>query len=429
MKRKVMPSITTEKAERQFIQFRVSLWNNEHEIKLNFPQEWKLIECRMAGHDFPSLSDLQIHEAFEKPIGTPRIRDIARGKKKVVILFDDLARPTPAYKIIPFVLRELGEAGIEPDRIKLVCAYGCHRPLVRQEMIKKLGKEIVENYLVFNHNVYEHHVKLGTTSRGTPVLINREVAGCDLKIGVGCIIPHFTAGYGGGAKIMVPGAAAMETIAYNHIDIEKAHPEHVGLGKVTNNPRRLDLEEAAKIAGLNIVVNVVVNHKKEILGLFVGDFVEQHRKGIAFANKAYGTENRGKFDLMVLNAFPIEESPEKALWPAQESLKRGGDVVLIWQTTEGLLPHYLVGTFGSDYGGRKWQRPGPLRFPNAKKLFIYAEDFSKLEKRWWGPEDRVFWYRDWGELIDTLRLVHGKETRVAVYPYATLQCPIFPDGY
>lgn len=413
----------------QSIQFRVSLWNNERDIQLDFPQEWDIVECRMTGHDSPPLSDSQIQESFEEPIATPRIRELAQGKHNVAILFDDLARPTPAYKIIPFVLRELSEAGIEPDRIRLVCAYGCHRPLVRQEMIKKLGKEIVENYLVFNHNVYEHHVKLGTTSRGTPVLINREVAGCDLKIGVGCIIPHFTAGYGGGAKILVPGAAAMETIAYNHIDIEKAHPEHVGLGKVTNNPRRLDLEEAAKIAGLNIVVNVVVNHKKEILGLFVGDFVEQHRKGIAFANKAYGTENRGKFDLMVLNAFPIEESPEKAFWPAQESLNHGGDVVLIWQTTEGLLPHYLVGTFGSDYGGRKWQRPGPLRFPNAKKLFIYAEDFSKLEKRWWGPEDRVFWYRDWGELIDTLRPVYGKETRVAVYPYATLQCPIFPDGY
>jgi len=418
-----------ENTNGQSVRFRVSLWNNEREISLDFPQEWKLIECQMAGHDFPPLSDSQIQEAIEEPIATPRIRDLARGKHNVVILFDDLARPTPAYKIIPLVLKELGEAGINSDRIRLVCASGCHRPLVRQEMIKKLGREIVENYLVFNHNVYEHHVKVGTTSWGTPVLINKEVAACDLKIGVGCIIPHFTAGYGGGAKILVPGAAAMETIAYNHIELEKAYPEQVGLGKVRNNPRRLDLEEAAKIAGLDISINVVLNHKKEILGLFVGDFVKQHRNGVAFANKAYGTENRGKFDLMVLNAFPIQESPEKALWPARESLNDGGDVVLVWQTADGLLPHYLVGTFGSDYGGRKWQKPGPLRFPNARKLFIYSEDFSKLEKKWWGSEDRVFWYRDWEKLIDQLRPAHGKETRVAVYPYATLQCPIFPDEY
>ena len=424
-----MLNITTEKIDRQSMQFRVSLWNNEHEIRLDFPREWELIECQMAGHDFPSLSDLQIHEAFRKPIGTPRIRDIAHGKKKVVILFDDLARPTPAYKILPFVLKELSDGGVGGDKIRLVCAYGCHRPLVRDEMIKKLGREIVENYLVFNHNVYEPHVKIGTTSWGTPVLINREVAGCDLKIGVGCIIPHFTTGYGGGAKILVPGAAAMETIAYNHIELHKAYPKRVGLGKVRNNPRRLDVEEAARIAGLDISVNVVVNHMKEILGVFVGDFVEAHRKGMIFANRVYGTENPGKFDLIVVNAFPIEESPEKALWTAQESLNNGGDMVLIWQTNEGLLPHYLVGTFGSDYGGRKWQKPGPLRLPRARNLFIYADTLSKQEQIWWGPKDKVLWFRDWTKLINSLKSRHRKGTRVAVYPYATLQCPVFPDDY
>ena len=243
--------------EGQSLQFRVSLWNNEREIRLGFPQEWEITECRMAGHDLPPLSYSQIREAFEKPTSTPRIRDLARGKQKVVILFDDLARPTPAYKILPLVLEELKEGGVSEDKIRLVCAYGCHRPLVREEMIKKLGREVVENYLVFNHNVYEHHVKMGTTSRGTPVLINREVAGCDLKIGVGCLIPHFTAGYGGGAKILVPGAAGMETIAYNHIELHKAYPAQVSLGKVKNNPRRLDVEEAARIAGLDITVNVV----------------------------------------------------------------------------------------------------------------------------------------------------------------------------
>lgn len=405
------------------------MWNNEREITLDFPHEWELVECRMAGHDFPPLSDAQIKEAFENPIGTPRIRDLARGKQRVVILFDDLSRPTPVYKIIPFVLKELEEEGISGDKIRLVCAYGCHRPLTKIEMIKKLGREIVENYSVFNHNVYEHHVKMGTTSWGTPVLINREVAGCDLKIGLGCIIPHFTAGYGGGAKILVPGAAAMETIAYNHVELHKAYPQRVGLGLVRDNPRRLDVEEAARIAGLDIAVNAVLNHRKEILGVFVGDFVEEHRKGVAFANSVYGTKNPGKFDLLVLNTFPVEESPEKALWTAQESLNDGGDVVLIWQNSEGLLPHYLVGTFGSDYGGGKWEKPGPLRLPGARRLFLYTESLSKEEQRWWGPEDKVVWYRDWKRLMDSLRLVHGKGTRVAIYPYATLQCPIFPDEY
>jgi len=380
----------------------------------------------MAGHDFSPLSDSQIQEAFENPIGTPRIRDLARGKQKVVILFDDLARPTPTGEILPFVFRELTEGGVSAERIRLMCATGCHRPLTREEMIRKLGHEVVENYRCFNHNVYEHHVHVGTTSRGTPVLINREAAGCDLKIGMGVILPHHNAGYGGGAKILIPGVAALDTIAHNHIEVTKENQELVGLGKVKNNPMRLDIEEGARIAGLDVIVDVVLNHTKGILGIFVGDVVEGHREGVAFANKALRTENRGKSDLMVVNTFPIEESPGKARWCGRESLSDGGDVVVIWQGT-GQLPHYLLGTWGSNYGGRKWNKPGPFRFPQARKLFIYAESLSKVEQQWWGSEDRVLWYRDWGQLIDALRPRHGPGTRVMIYPYATLQCPVFAD--
>jgi nickel-dependent lactate racemase len=345
----------------------------------------------------------------------------------VVIIFDDLARPTPAYKIIPHVFKELEEGGIKGDQIRLVCAIGCHRALIREEMVKKLGREVVENYPIFNHHLYEHHVNMGTTSRGTPVWVNREVAGCDLKIGLGGIIPHFTAGFGGGAKILLPGVSSIDTIAHNHLEFQKKCPEKIGLCKVKDNPVRLDMEEAARIAGLDFVVDVVINHQKEILGIFMGDVVESHRKGIAFAKKVYSTETPGRFDLILVNTFPIEEAPKKALWPLREALNEGGDVVLIWQSAVGWHPHYLVNSFGSDYGGRKWENPSHFKLPFAKRLFIYAESLSKIEQNWFGSEKKVFWHRDWGKLIDTLKSDHGKGTRVAVYPYATMQCPKTPD--
>lgn len=424
-----MPKVETEKTKGNSIELRISMWENEREIRLNFPREWNIIEYRMSGHDFIPLSDLQIQEAFEKPIGTPRIRDLARGKRKVVIISDDLARPTPVYKIAPFILKELEESGISEDKIRFVCATGCHRPLTRDEMINKLGRHIVMNYPVFNHNVYEHHVNMGMTSRGTPVLINREVAGCDLKIGVGCIVPHFTAGFGGGAKILLPGVSSMDTIEHNHVKIFRAHPEQIKLGKVNHNPLRLDMEEAARIAGLDTVVDVVLNHRREILGIFAGDFVEGHRKGAIFANKVYGTENKEKFNLMVINSFPIEESPRKALWPAKEALNNGGDAVLIWKNVVGRIPHYLLSSFGSDYGGRRWEKTGPFVLPRAKRLFIYSESLSKEEQKYFGPKDKVLWYQNWDELIDILRRDHPEGTSVAVYPYSTIQCPVFPDEY
>jgi nickel-dependent lactate racemase len=422
-----MPRTGAKSIKGKSVRLRVSLWNDEREIQLSLPEEWDVIECRMAGDDFPPLSNSEIRAAFENPIGAPRIRDLARGKEKVVIIFDDLARPTPVYKVIPHVFRELEEGGVRSDQIRLVCATGCHRALIREEMVKKLGREVVENYPIYNHNLYEHHVNMGTTSRGTPVLVNREVASCDLKIGLGGIIPHFTAGFGGGAKILLPGVSSVDTVAHNHLEFQKKSPEKIGLCKVKDNPVRLDMEEAARIAGLDFVADVVINQEKEILGIFVGDVVESHRKGIAFAKKVYSTETRGKFDLILVNAFPIEEAPKKGLWPIKEALNEGGDVVLIWQSAVGWHPHYLVSSFGSDYGGRKWDDPRRFKLPVAKRLLIYAESLSKIEQGWFGSGEKVFWHRDWGKLVEALKSVHGEGTRLAVYPYATMQCPKMPD--
>jgi len=424
-----MPNIAVDKANGNSVQFRISLYHDEREIRLNFPEQWDLVECRMAGHDSAPLSADEIQWAFENPIGSPRIREMARGKEKVAILFDDMDRPTPAYQLIPYVLKELAQGGIGEDKIRFVCAPGCHAPLTREEMTQKLGRDTVENYSVFNHNVYEHLVKMGTTSQGTPVIINREVASCDLKIGIGCLIPHFSAGYGGGAKILLPGVSSLETVAANHVNMKKLRPERVGIGKIRDNPVRLDMEEAARIAGLDCVVDVVLNHKKEILGAFVGDLVEEHRKGVQLAAKIYGTEHPGKCDLVVLNTFPIETAPKKVLsWAGADYLNDGGDVVLIWQSVIGMHPHFLNGAWGSDYGGKQWEKHGgPFRIPNAKRLLIYTETMSKEEQKWWGHSDKIFRYREWGALIEALKQDHGKGTRAAVYPYATLQCPLLPD--
>ncbi len=116
------------------------------------------------------------------------------------------------------------------------------------------------------------------------------------------------------------------------------------------------------------------------------------------------------------------------LWAARANLNEGGDVVLIWQSVDGIHPHYLNGTWGSDYGGRQWDKPGgPFRIPQARRVLIYTETMSKEEQKWWGHSDKIFWYRDWGALIDALKPFHGKGTRVAVYPYGAMQCPILPD--
>jgi nickel-dependent lactate racemase len=129
----------------QKVSLRVGTWFGEREIELAFPTHWEVVECRMGGHDKPALTDAEMRAALQNPIGSPRLRELAQDKKEVVILFDDLPKPTPTSRIVPFVLEELHAGGIRDDQIRFLCAPGTHRQLMYGEFVAKLGEDIVKN--------------------------------------------------------------------------------------------------------------------------------------------------------------------------------------------------------------------------------------------------------------------------------------------
>ncbi|MCX8192156.1 MAG: nickel-dependent lactate racemase, partial [Nitrososphaerales archaeon] len=171
------------------VKLPVYAWYGDYEINIELPEEWEVHMCRMMGHDAPRLTDEQIYERLMKPIKSEPLHELARNKKECVIIVDDLTRPTKAYQLIPHILKELHDGGMKDENIRFVMAIGAHHWMRLDDIKKKLGDEIPERYKVFNHNVFENHVFLGKTSYGTPVYINKEVMKCDLKIGVGCILP------------------------------------------------------------------------------------------------------------------------------------------------------------------------------------------------------------------------------------------------
>ena len=205
----------------QRIRIPIKAWYGDEEMELAFPERWRVHECRMAGHDTPPLRDEQMVEALRHPIGTPTIAELARGKKQVVILFDDLTRPAPTWKILPMVLAQIHDAGISDDQIRFVTAYANHAAMSQEDFVKKLGKEVVRRFHIYNHNPYEHLTDVGKTSRGTPVQINREVMACDLKIGIGGLIPHLGAGFGGVLKWCFPESPGLSPPATTTVKSER----------------------------------------------------------------------------------------------------------------------------------------------------------------------------------------------------------------
>lgn len=416
----------------QVIKVQTLAWYGDVEVELNFPASWEVIYCPMEGHDARPLSDAEIQAAFDKPIGTGRIRDMARGKKDVVIIFDDLRRPTPVHQILPFVLKELAQAGIEDEHIRFVVARANHENMDNEDFVKKLGADVVHRYRVFNHHTYEHLVNVGKTSRGTQVWVNKEVMSCDLKIGIGAIIPHFTAGFGGGAKLLFPGVSGIESVAYNHLIVGKDERGQrvagANLGKTRENPIRLDMEEAARMAGLDVVIDAVPNNRRQIVGLFVGDVVQEFQEGIKLARKIYATTPARDADIVVANSYPVESNANKAAWAAILSLRKGGDAVFIAQSPKGQSPlHYLAGRFGTDYGGQMWKpQEGPV-VPQARRISLLADFVSKCDMELFGPKEVVHWFSRWPDLLAELKKSYGDKARVAVYPYVTIQCPPIPE--
>ena len=404
----------------QKIRIRVNAFFGDEEIELFFPENWVIEECRMDGHDKPALSDEEMRHALQKPFGTPRLREMVKEGNQVCILFDDLPKPTPASRIVPFVLEELHGGGVTDEQIRFICAPGTHRPLIYPEFVAKLGKEIVEKYPVYNHSIWENVVHMGQTKRGTPVYVNREFASCDLRVAIGSVFPHGGAGFGGGGKIVLPGISGIETIDYHHKNMR----QNAAMGRVDDNVFRLDIEDAARLAGLHFKVDAVLNNRREVVGLFAGDLVEEHRAGVKLARQLYRTETVVDADVVVANSYPDEFQLGRATWCIPGSLREGGDVVLLTHSHEGQNLHQLSGRFGTDYGGRRYTPAGVNRNKEkAAKIIVVAPHLSKYDRNMIGPQEKVTWCKTWAEALTELTSRHGPGTKVGVYPYAPLQMP------
>lgn len=397
-------------------------WHGPKPLALTFPDSWQVEVCDMAGWDRPALDAEALKQAVANPIGSPPIRELAKGRKEAVILFDDLARPTRAAKIVPHVLDELALAGIPDDRIRFMAAYGAHGPMNRNDFAKKLGEEIVARFPVYNHNIYENCTPVGTTSAGTEVSINAEVAHCDFKIAINIICPHHAVGFSGGAKMIIPGVASIETIMANHMRIiDKLG--FGGGGKVSpGNPTFKDMEEAAELAGLDITIECLVNQYGETVSLYAGAFRPAHEAAVEDALSHYLTPKAQEQDIVVANTYAKATEWALGMKAAGSVKSSGGDFVLIANSPDGTVSHFLSLAWGTNIGGRIFQARGGRRAVPAhfSRLIIFSEYPEMAGLRFFEDSPKVLMFTNWDALLQALEQVHGDQAAVAVYPSADI---------
>jgi hypothetical protein len=247
---------------------------------------------------------------------------------------------------------------------------------------------------------------------------------CDLKLGIGGLIPHPGAGFGGGAKLVFPGVMSIKSVAYNHGNLRNHdRSETFGmLGRVDGNVLRSDIEEAVGKVGLDMKIDLLINNRREIIGVFPGEFVAQHRAGVKKAREVYRTPCPKNLDIVVSNTYPIENQATKGVWPARVSLKEGGVAVIVTQTIEGQALHYLTGRFGTDYGGKLWN-PTKAGVTNASKVIVCSEYLSRIDLDRFGSDDKVVGCATWDDVLRELKQDYPDNATVGVFPCAAIQCP------
>jgi nickel-dependent lactate racemase len=228
--------------------------------------------------------------ALGAPVGAPRGAELARGKKRIVVITSDHTRPLPSRVTLPPLLEELRRgSGCGDGEITLLIATGTHRPMTREEQVARFGEETLRRVRVVMHEATaeEEMVSIGRLPSGGPCEINRIAAEADLLVAEGFIEPHFFAGFSGGRKSVLPGIASRSCVLGNHCAEFIGHPK-ARTGILEGNPLQTDMLFAGEAARLAFVLNVVLDRDHHVVAAFAGHRVKAHRAGCAFLRDLAG---------------------------------------------------------------------------------------------------------------------------------------------
>lgn len=395
-------------------------WYENREREIHFPERWKVENLTVPGLEKPAMNVAEIRKRIEQPCAGPPLRELAGAKKQAVVVFDDMTRPTPIRDVGLIILEELHRGGMRKDQIRFIWALGSHGTYDMIDARKKLGDEIVENYAVFNHDAFQNTERIGRTPTGVELWFNREFLSCDLKIGIGSCAPHVQVGFGGGAKIILPGVAGIETINQFH-NQQYRDVARTGLGNFDNNIMRAECEAAGDMAGLNFKVDCLINRRGEIASVYAGAFRETHGGAVQEAREAYGIPYSADYDILVSNAYGRANESAIAAGFFRMMLKPQGTGVLICDAPEGQVPHYVFRSWGSGYGGRHYRvrDKGILSFMKRLIVLNPMPDPTSLDLFCHEADAEVV--KTWPEVLARLEENYPQEARVGVIPDGTMQ--------
>ena len=335
--------------------------------------------CKPA---MPAIPDPQaaVRAALAEPVGVPPLRELARGKSSACILICDITRPVPNGLFLPTLIRELLEAGLAAERIKVLVATGLHRPNEGAELEELVGSRwVMETVEVENHFARndEDHINLGVTAGlGVSVKLDRRLVEADLKIATGLVEPHFMAGYSGGRKVIAPGVAHRDTITTFHSARFMEHPNAANC-VLDGNPLHEEQLEIVRMLGGALALNTVIDEDRRLSYVNFGDIVHSHLAAVEHVRAFAEVPVARRFRTVVTSAagYPLDKTyyqTVKGMVAPIDILAAGGDLIIASACSEG------IGSAEYRDAQRRLVANGPERFLEeiGKKRFADIDEWQ-----------------------------------------------------
>ena len=310
--------------------------------ELSFSIDEKKVNKILKAEEKPGLEEplAAAYEAVKNPIGSDSLLDLLKEKKPedIVIIVNDVTRPTPYSIMLTPILEAIQEARIAKDKVTFIVATGVHDRHSDEQNIEIFGEEIHNNYKFLHHDCDGELVDMGDLKSGNNFKVNKKVYDADFVITTGVILPHYFAGFSGGRKSILPGVAGRQTIENNHSRMVELMGH---LPPQKENPVSLEMIEAAEKVGVDFIINVITNSDREIVKVTAGDFKEAWYEGIEISSSMYHIPLNEKADVAIVSSggFPRDINvyqSQKALDHADHGTKKGGTIIWVAECSEGL---------------------------------------------------------------------------------------------
>ena len=379
---------------------------------------------------------LEVKRALANPIGSKKLKELVSSKDKIVMLVSDVSRPCPSYILLPPILEELKEAGVNNNKITIVFGLGVHRKHTEEEKKRLVGENIYNKIKCIDHDI-DDCVKIGNTKRGNNVFIFREILKADFIIATGNLEFHYFAGYSGGAKALAPGVCGRSTISDNHKHFLDPGAK---AGIIKGNPVREEMEEIGEMVGIDFIVNAALNSHKKVVRIVAGDVTKAHREGAKHINNIFGVKIDSLADIVIVSpgGYPKDidlYQTHKAMEFASLAVKKGGIIIAFGECRDGLgegkfaealngklSPQELIEELKKNFilGRHKASRVAKIHLDS--EIYLVSSLAEEIKKNLF-----IKSFDSLEEAFSNAIKVQGEKARVLIIPYGNSTLPIFKE--